>query len=78
MSEPYQIPCQNTTPNLDWAFRTGLTGLWAGLTALDRSDRSDRGASLPGGITPLYGFQLDVLYVHFNRLDEIYAMVQSN
>ena len=32
-------------------FRTGLT-------ALDRSDRSDRGAGLPGGITPSSGLRI--------------------
>jgi len=53
--EPYQIPCQNTTPNSDWTFRTGLTGLWTGLTALDRSDR---GAGLSEGITLSSGLRI--------------------
>ena len=59
-------------------FRTGLTGLWTGLTALDRSDRSDRGADLPGGITPSSGLRIGRSIYAFDRLDEIYAMVQSN
>ena len=45
----------NTTPNSNWAFQTGLR---TGLTALDPSDRSDRGADLPDGITFSSGLQI--------------------
>ena len=47
------------------------------LTRIGRFVPVRQGAGLPGGI-PHPDSELDVLYMHFDRLDEIYAMVQSN